>query len=106
MLLNEVDKLLVVDVPGAHYDHILTEIVPLMEVCDHIASDFTDVVDITKNGLTHHMVLEYIEVNVLHKGLLGIFIGCLQLLPYRVLLEFQKMAIVYTITEHVAHDLD
>ena len=106
MLLDEVDKLLVVDVPCAHHDHILTEVVALMEVSDHIASDLSDVVDITKYGLAHHMIFEHIEIDVLHESLLGVLIGRLQLLPYRVLFELQEPAIVNTITEHVAHDLD
>lgn len=106
MLLDEVNKHLVVDVASAHDDHVLTEVVALMKVCDHVACDLSDVVDIAKNGLAHHMIFEHIEVNVLHQGLLGILISRLQLLPDRVLLELQQLIVIDTVTEHIAHDLD
>ena len=106
MLLDQVDKHLMVNVTGTDDDHILTEVVALMEVCYHVASDLTDVVDVAKNGLAHHMIFEHIEVNVLHEGLLGVLIRRLQLLPDRVLLELQQPVVVDTVTEHVAHDLD
>ena len=106
MLLDEVDKHLMVNVTGTNDYHVLTEVVALMEVCDHVASDLTDVVDVAKNGLAHHVVFEHIEVDVLHEGLLGVLIRRLQLLPDRVLLELQQPVVVDTVTEHVAHDLD
>ena len=106
MLLDEVDKHLMVDVTGTYDYHVLTEVVALMEVCDHVASNFTDVVDIAQNGLAHHMIFEHIEVDILHEGLLWVLIRRLQLLPDRVLLELQQPVIVDTVTEHVTHDLD
>ena len=87
MLLDEVYKHLMVDVTGAYNDHVFTEVVALMEVRNHISGDLTDVVYIAKNGLTHHMIFEHIEVNVLHQGLLGVLVCRFQLLPNRVLFE-------------------
>lgn len=77
MLLDEVDKLLVVDVAGAHDHHVFSKVVARVEVNDHLAIDLSDVVNVTEDGLPHHMVSEAVEVNVLHQSLLRVLVGSL-----------------------------
>ena len=105
MLLNQVDKLLMIDGACSHNDDILTEIVPAVEVCHHVAIDLADVVNVTEDRLAHHVVSEDVEVDVLHQGLLGVLVGRLKLLPDRVFFHLEVEVVVHAVAEHVAEDL-
>ena len=106
MLLDKVNKLLMVYVSSANNNHVLTEIVALVEVNDHLAINLTNIVDITEDRLAHHMISKAVKVDILHQGLLRVLVCSFQFLPDRILLELQVIVVINTIAEHIAKDLD
>ena len=86
VLLNQVNELLMIDGTSANNDHILTKVVRLMKINDHITFYLIDVIDISKDGLSHHVFSENIIVHVFHQGLHVIVIRGFKLLPDSVLL--------------------
>ena len=101
VLLNEIDQLLMIHCACSHHYNVLAEIVPRMEVCDHFAIDLANVVDVAENGLTHHVVAEHIEVDILHQSLLRVLIRRFKLLPNRVFLDLEVIVVVNAVAEHV-----
>lgn len=95
-----------VDCTGSHDDDILTEVVSAVEVCHHVAIDLPNVVNVTEDWLAHHVVPEYIEVDIFHESFLWVLISRLKLLPDGVFLHLQVEVIVYAVAKHVAEDLD
>ena len=87
VLLHQVDQLLMGDSAGTADHDILTEIVALMEVSDHLSVNFTDVVDVSEDGLSHHMIPVDIEVDIFHQSFLWVLVDGFKLLPDRVLLK-------------------
>jgi hypothetical protein len=77
-----------------------------MEVSDHIAIDLANVINVTKDRLTHHMVSITVEIDVFHQCFLGVLINGFQLLPDCVFLQFEVIAIINTVAEHVAQDFN
>lgn len=77
-----------------------------MEFNDHVASYHTNVIDITKDGLAHHMLPIDVEIDILHEGLLWVLVDRLELLPNSVLLELHVISIVSAIAKHVAQDFN
>ena len=104
MLLNQIDKLLMVDCSSSHDDDILTEVVSVVEVCHHVAIYLSNVVNVTEDGLAHHVVSVNIEVDILHEGFLRVLVSRLKLLPDRVFFHFEVEVIVYAIAKHVSED--
>ena len=66
VLLNEVNELLMINCTSAYNDDILAKVVRLMKINDHITFYLIDVIDISKDGLSHHVLSVYIIVHVLH----------------------------------------
>lgn len=66
VLLDEVNELLVFNGARAYDDDVLAKERALVEVCDHVASDVANVIDVAKNRLSHHVIPEHVEVNVFH----------------------------------------
>mmetsp|Transcript_1904 Transcript_1904/g.2747 ORF Transcript_1904/g.2747 Transcript_1904/m.2747 type:complete len:235 (-) Transcript_1904:419-1123(-) len=106
VLLNQVDELLVIDGTGADNDDILAEVVALVEVSDHLAVDLANVVNVTENGLAHHVIAIDVEVDVFHEGFLRVLVRSFKLLPDGVLLDLEVVVIIHTIAEHVTEDLN
>ena len=106
VLLNKVNELLVLDCTRADNNEVLTEVVALMVVNDHIAGDHADVVDISKNWLAHHMLSVDVVVDILHECLFGILVCRFKLLPDSVFLEFNMIVVIHAIAEHVTNDRD
>ena len=90
----------------AHDNHVFTIVVCLVELDNHVASDLVDVIDVTKNGLAHHVLTEDVVVNILHKCLHHVLVGGLKLLPDGVLLKLNMMLIIVRVTDHVSKDLN
>ena len=74
VLLNEIDQLLMIDIAGAYHYHVLAKVVALVEVDDHFAVDLSNVVDVAEDRLTHHVISEDIEVDVLHESLFRVLV--------------------------------
>lgn len=74
MLVDKVHQLLVVNVAGSHNDHVFAKVIALMEVDDHFAVDLTNVVNVTKDGLSHHVLTIDVEVDVLHESFLRVLV--------------------------------
>ena len=66
VLLSQVNKLLMANTASAYNDHILAKVVRLMKINDLITFYLIDVIDISKDGLSHHVLSVNIIVNVLH----------------------------------------
>ena len=66
VLLSQVNKLLMANTACAYNDHILAKVVRLMKINDHITFYLIDVIDISEDGLSHHVLSVYIIVHVLH----------------------------------------
>lgn len=73
-----------------------------MEVCNHFSVDLADVVDVTQNRLSHHVISEAIEIDVFHQCFFWVLIDSFQFLPDGVFFKFQVIAIVDTIAKHVS----
>lgn len=106
MLLDEVDELLVSDRSRTHDNHVLTEVVSLMEVSDHFSVDLADVIDVSENRLAHHVFPVDVEIDILHEGLLGVLVRGLELLPDRVFLILEVIVVIDAVADHVAEDFD
>jgi len=70
MLLSEVNKLLVADSSCAYNNHVVAEVVGVLKVDDHVSVDLADVVDISEDGLAHHVFSVNVIVDVFHQGFL------------------------------------
>jgi hypothetical protein len=85
VLLSQVHQLLMIDTTSPHNDDIVAKVVSPMKINDHITFYLIDVIDISKDGLSHHVLSVNIIVNVLHQSLHVVVIGGFQLLPDSVL---------------------
>jgi hypothetical protein len=47
-------------------NHVLTIVIGLVEVDYHISIDMIDVVNISQDWLSHHMITENVVIDVLH----------------------------------------
>ena len=106
VLLYQVNELLMANTTGTYNNHVLTEVVGLEEINDHIAVDLIYVINVTKDGLAHHVLSENIEVDIFHQGLHMIVIGCLQLLPDSFLLHLKVVVVVIGVADHIAENLN
>lgn len=106
VLLRQVDQHLVLDVTSAHDDHILAVIVSRVVINHHVSVDLPNVVNISQDGLAHHMVPENVIVNVLHQCFLTVLVHALKLLPNGVLFHLEVVVIIDRVAEHVTEDLD
>lgn len=70
VLFSQVHELLVVHGTSAHNDHVVTEVVGVLEVDNVVAVDLADVVHVTEDGLAHHVLSVNVIVDVLHQGFL------------------------------------
>ncbi len=77
-----------------------------MEVCDHLSVDLADVVYVTQNWLSHHVISEAVEIDVFHKCFFWVLIHGFQFLPNGVFFKFQMIAIVDTVAKHVSKDFN
>jgi hypothetical protein len=77
-----------------------------MEVDNHITIDLVDIVDVTKYGLTHHMLTENVVVDVLHEGLHHVLVSGLKLLPDGVLFHLNVVIVIYRIAQHISQDFN
>jgi hypothetical protein len=106
MLLSEVYQLLMVDISSAYNDHILAKVVSLVEVNNHIAVNLVNVVNVTEDGLAHHVLTIDVIVDVLHEGFHLIVIGCFQLLPYGIFFHLQVIGVIVGVAQHISQDLN
>ena len=106
MLFDKVDELVVVDSTGTHDHHILTKIVSLVVLNNHVARDLADVINVAKDRLSHHVLAVYVVVNVFHEGFLRVLIHSFKLLPYCVLFQLNVIAILGAIAEHITYNFD
>lgn len=88
VLLCKVYQLLMANSTSADNDNIFTEVIGLMEVDDHISIDLIDVINISQNWLTHHVLSVNVVVYIFHKSLHVIIVSGFKLLPNGVLLHF------------------
>lgn len=86
--------------------HVLTEVVGLIEIDNHVTVDLIDVIDVSEDGLAHHVLSEDVIVDVLHQSLHVIVIGRLQFLPDGVLLHLEVIVIIVGVADHVSEDLN
>lgn len=47
-------------------DKIFSIVVTRVEIHNHISGNLSDIVNVTKDGLAHHVILITIEIDVLH----------------------------------------
>lgn len=94
MLLSQVNKLLVINGACANNNYILTEVVGLVEVYDHITLNLINIVNISKDGLSHHVLPVNVIIHVLHESLHMIVVGCLKFLPDSVLFHLKVIVVV------------
>ena len=66
MLFNKVNELLVLNSACPYNHNILTKVTSFVEVDNHVSIDLSDVVNITKDWLAHHMLSVAVKVNILH----------------------------------------
>lgn len=79
MLLCKVHKHLVLNLTSTYNHNVLTEIVCSVEVNNHIPVDLSDVINVSKNRLAHHMIPKAVVVHILHQSFLRVLIYSLQL---------------------------
>mmetsp|Transcript_84400 Transcript_84400/g.116642 ORF Transcript_84400/g.116642 Transcript_84400/m.116642 type:complete len:304 (-) Transcript_84400:533-1444(-) len=106
VLLTQVNKLLMVYGTSTDNDHVFTIVIGVAEIHNHFTVDLSNVVNITKNRLTHHMFSINVIVNVFHQGLLRVLVGSFQLLPDCVLFQFQMVIIKHRIAKHITENLN
>lgn len=92
--LSEINKLLVRHCACTHNDHVLSEVVRLMEIYDHVTVDLVDVVDVAEDRLAHHVLTVDVVVHILHQSLHLVFVCRLKLLPDCVLFKFHSVVVV------------
>ena len=105
MLLSQVNQLLMINVSRTDDHDILSEVVGSMEVNYHVSLNLIDVVDVSQDGLAHHMFSIDVIVDVLHKGLHHVFVRGFQFLPDRILFHLEVVIIVVGVAKHISKDL-
>lgn len=91
-----------INISRAHDDNILSIVVRLMKIDHHIPVNLVNIVDISKDWLTHHMSLENVVVDTFHQCFHVVLICGKQLLPNCVLLLLQMIVIVSGMAKHVS----
>ena len=81
-------------VTRAYNNHVISEVVGLVEVKDHVSVDLVNVIDVTKDRLAHHMLPVDVIVHVLHQSLHEVVVCCQQFLPYCIFLHLQVVLII------------
>lgn len=66
VLFCKVYQLLMANSTSADNDNIFTEVIGLMEVDDHISIDLIDVINISQNWLSHHVLSVNVIVYIFH----------------------------------------
>ena len=79
---------------SANNHHVFTVVVVCMKVDNHISIDGVDIINVSKNRLTHHVFAINVIVDVFHKGLLGVLVYGLELLPYCVFFHFEMVQVI------------
>ena len=106
VLLHQVDQLLMLDGASAHNHDVLAKVVRRPKINDHVSLYLIDIIDVAKDGLSHHVLPVNIIVHVLHESLHVIVIRGLKLLPDRVLLHLHVVVIEVGVAHHVTQDFD
>jgi hypothetical protein len=97
----------VVDIPLRHYDDIVTNVVVVMVLFDHLLADCLHVGDVTENGQADLLLAEDTPVRNLYSCFQGLAFSCLQEFSVDgASLVFDILPSVQRIGEHVAHDLN
>jgi hypothetical protein len=68
MLLSQVHKLLMLNCTSAYNDHVFAIVVGSVEIHNHVTVNLTNVVDVTQNWLSHHMLTVNVVVHVFHES--------------------------------------
>lgn len=69
VLLGQIHKLLMIDSTCAHNDHIFTEIVGCVEIDNHFTIYLSNVIDVTEDWLSHHMLTVNVKIHIFHESL-------------------------------------
>lgn len=77
MLLSHVDNLLMVYVSDDDNLHVLTVIMISVELLDLIKSQVSQIIAVSSNGLSHHMISESVEMHVLEQSFLVLSVASL-----------------------------
>jgi hypothetical protein len=101
VLLNQVNKLLMIHTNGTHDDDVFSEIVSLEIVDNHVMVDLIDVIDATEDELSHHFIYGDVIIHVLHQSFYVIVVVCFQLLPDGVLFHFKVIVVIIGVANHV-----
>ena len=64
--LDKINQLVMVDTAGTNYNHIFSEVVSRVELCDHVPIDHVDIINVTKDGLSHHVLPINVVVHIFH----------------------------------------
>lgn len=56
---------------------VLSEVVGLVEIHHHVTLDLIDIINISEDGLSHHVLPKYIVVHVFHKCFHVVIVSCL-----------------------------
>lgn len=106
ILVDELGELLVLDVSGSDDNDVLSDVVISVELLDHVLIDDANVLSDTENGLSHHVVSETIEVDVLDESLHLVLGGLDALSVDGLSLGLDLVGVVEGVAEHVSEDLD
>jgi hypothetical protein len=74
-VVNLTDELLVIDVTRSNNDKIVTEVIGGLISSEIISSQVAEIICITPDWLSHHVVSKCIEVRILESSLLIMFVA-------------------------------
>ena len=83
-----------VNVTRAYNNHVISEVVGLVEVKNHVSVDLVNVIDVSKDRLTHHMLSVDVIVDVFHQSLHEVVVCRQQFLPYCIFFHLQVVLII------------
>ena len=106
MLFNEIYQLLVIDCTSPNDNQVFTVVVSSVKVNNHISVDLSDVIDIPKNWLAHHMLSVNVEVYVFHQSFFWILVDSFQFLPNCVFFYFNVVIVKDRVANHITKYLD
>jgi len=70
MVVDGINKGIMIDISSSNNVNVISEVVGSFELCKGIGGDLLNLIGISLDGLTHHMVTEGVEMRVLKGSLM------------------------------------
>lgn len=106
VLFDHINDFVVSHISCGDHDQVLSKIVSLVVVQNLVLSDGLDVVKVSEDGLTHHVLSVDVEVDVFHQSFEEVLVGLFKFGGNHFSLNFNGLFVKSRVLDHVGEDLN